>query len=211
MDTLKSLSVNGNYFGLEDWLFYGGPQDFISGHDPAINVIDYLDQPCPYTPCSYIKDTHFLFFVPSQPDSPLTLNSLCFLLTADDYLYFYSKKDGWYSQYDFARQPIAAGWHLLYRGVLPGSMGMTYKRQKRLFRGNGYISPLASVVVLMLILSFKKTKQIISQDHWGRTADLIGEMRARVGIFDRGAICISSRWNGRGYIDTGVFAEKILF
>lgn len=211
MDILDLSIDECCYFNIGDWERYGLLLSTEQIESIPIAMIKYLNDPCPFISGLLVKDTHFLFYLPSELDGiVLTVNSMRRLLKNQNLLRFHSPIGGWFARYDFANFSAAGSWKMLFTGPLPDSKGLTYKIQKRLFRQSGYTSPFTRTVVAMIILKAEKSNIILSKDEWGRSLESHDNgLRIRVGVFDEGAICISSRWSGRGYVDTGIFAEKM--
>jgi len=199
-------------FGADDWMNYGwfSTEDAKKSQIIPTDMIKYLNEPCPFISRQLVKETHFLFYLPSELSGiSLTINSMRRLLNDQNLLRFYSPIGGWFACHDFACFSDIGGWRLLFAGPLPNSQGLTYKKQKRLLREGEYTVPFTRTVVAMIILKAKKSARILSENEWGRSAESYDNgLRIRVGVFDKGAICLSSRWSGRGYDDTGIFAEK---
>lgn len=216
-------------FCISDWQDYGCLSDADKSQSIPMAMAGYLNEPCPFVPGRSVKETHFLFFLPSELDGiVLTINSMRRLLNNQSLLRFNSPPGGWFARHDFANFSADGSWKMLFVGPLTSSKGLTYKKQQRLFRQrvdgepltnrqkrllwqeDVYMTPFARTVVAMIILRAKKFGQISSKDEWGRTFESYDEgLRVRIGVFKEGAICLSSRWSGKGYSDTGIFAEKI--
>ena len=211
MDSDKALEYTNGHFSTNDWENYGALLERELTEEIPKEIIEYLKKPCPFTTEKLVHETHFLFFLPSTLDGiVLTINSMRRLLRNQTLLRFYSPPGGWFSEMDFANFSEPGSWKLLFAGPLPNSKSLTYKKQKRLFREGGYINPCARTAIAMIILKAKKCNQLLSVNEWGRTCESYNDgLRIRIGILDEGAICISSRWSGRGYCDTGIYAQKI--
>lgn len=213
MNIINPLINEHCYFSVIDWERYGLLS--VPDRDKSIPtaMIKYMNDPCPFVSGLSVKETHFLFYLPSELDGiALTVNSMRRLLKNQSLLRFYSPIGGWFARHEFANFSAVGSWKMLFAGPLPYSKGLTYKIQKRLFRQSGYTPPFTRTVVAMIILKAEKSNQILSKDEWGRSSESYNEgLRIRVGVFDEGAICISSRWSGRGYTDTGIFAEKMFY
>jgi hypothetical protein len=121
-------------FGPADWEKYFGEVD------PApplpANIDEILNSPCHYWPGKKVRETHLLFYVPSQVNGkPLTLNTLETLIQnpkggghATKYRYYYVK-----DQHE--SKGTTAHWALMTRDVVPGSRNKTYKDQCALVKG----------------------------------------------------------------------------
>lgn len=214
MNIIDPLIYEHCYFNVGDWEKRYGLLS-VPDYDKSIpiSMIRYMNEPCPFISGLLVKETHFLFYMPSELDGiALTINSMRRLLKGQSLLRFHSPIGGWFARHEFANFSETGSWKMLFAGTLPGSKSLTYKIQKRLFRQGGYTSPFTRTVVAMIILKAEKSNQILSKDEWGRSSESYdGGLRIRIGVFDEGAICISSRWSGRGYVDTGIFAEKIFY
>jgi hypothetical protein len=188
-----------NYFGPSAWLSCGRLSDGEAASLPPGEIVAYLEEPCPFISGSQVGDTHSLVFLPEIiGGESFCLNVLRRLVVPGDKLFFFNRENCWYASLDFAQARPTGNWHLLFNGVLPGSPGLTYKKQKRLFRQGGYRSPGALTVISMYFLKARAAGDFVFIDQWGRTAESLGDgLRIRVGIFQPGEICVSSRWCGR--------------
>lgn len=219
---LSVLSVfgNDNYFGPADWLRFYGIK--IKNFELPIsienieNLSEILNANCPFTNHKRVKETHYLFYLPSHLNTEqLSINKWRKLYQYENRVIF-NKPNGTteidYQKLDFSQTGTNQGWHLMYKGVPPVLVNKNKLAQTRILDETGYQVPEAKEVVSMLLLIQEKNGYVNYDNINGRTNSSAPESDSLI-ISTEGnlgsAIYIHGGSDNRNS-EIGMFAEKKL-
>ncbi len=152
-------------FGPAEWEKYFGKVDPASPLPADIEEI--LNSPCHYWPEKKVRETHLLFYVPSQVNGqPLTLDRLGDLIQNP-------KGGGKRTKYGFYKDEIKksygskvieAHWVLMTRDVVPGSRNKSYKDQCALAKGGNEPPHLLEAAVGILMHHARSGERLLIDD-----------------------------------------------
>jgi hypothetical protein len=136
------------------------------------------------------KDTHLLVWL-----APLALMAIWDRQTE----LFYSKSDPWYGRRPerpwSTKVKIMAGWWLVRKSVVPGSLNKTWDEQQALLDPVEETPP-SSAVAQAADLHFLETGERILPDCYVRTSDVDSDgRRVRLGGFDGDGLHVYSYWD----------------
>jgi hypothetical protein len=164
-----------------------------------------LESPCPFIPGSKVKDTHYLFCVPSKHNEKN-------LTVMEWYRIHISRCPGtmcsvhdrfWYDELYFANTETARfEWFLMFEGVVPDSCGKKWEELQGLIPDGYYIPRLVEVLSMCILFDCKNERQVNEKGINGRTSSVYGSDNKRIVDFN------CDIFGGFGINQSCAFAEE---
>ena len=203
--SLRNLMRRGGFFGSREWEeIYGIQVEQVAL--PA-NVLNILEERCPYGKEEKVKDSHFLTLIPRE----VTIGRMGEL------------EGGFCKNYSYGlRQTIggipvpqlnavASHWSLMYvgsdHGLLPGSRSKSFQDQCTLMKGGYEVIPLVDAF-LSILSHFRQTEERLVPDapwSWIQCAEKYDNgWRVMMGRICGGGLCRPYCYDERGYHNLGL-------
>ncbi len=212
---LSKVMDPDSFFDQNDWLrFYNIKiEDFPALPISLEELSSLLDEKCFFEPWKKVRDTHYLFLLPTYAHKDqMSIKTWLALHKTGSNPGFIKYEKAWYEGESFVKKKPSHSWHLMYKGAIPNSFMKSWKRQKSLL-GSEYYTPLACEVIALHFLSCVKSGEIITpQNVQGRVADIDKDGdHICMGRFGKeGKLVIDHDWDDAMLASLGIFAARKL-
>lgn len=189
-------AMGENFFGVEEWsraLKYPVSVKRIS-HRFADELIEILNQPCPFEAGKLVKHTHILF----PGVSCVKKEKLNLLWLQKNFPHFFDDNT-WYGFQLFAEETLYPMWYLMYHSIVPGSPGLTYEKQRALLPTDYAVTNVIEEVVrIFLNLRCCQKSFVWPSSLMVRTRDFALQ----------GRVCLDVRWLSEKGLELCVFSDE---